>query len=111
MIEDDREWLLFTSLVKGDLVQIRTMNSLYTMKVIDPGKGLVSITSNGEASRFEEPTEVRVLGARLSVGPVAPGLGIKIGYGLDLRPSNRPERDVHLSPVQEVHLNAQKVLP
>jgi len=44
----DGEGVLITDLVVGDVLEVQTRSSLYTLEVVDPGKKLVRVTSTNE---------------------------------------------------------------
>lgn len=97
--------ILIQKLRAGDLIAIRTQNSMYVLKVLDPEERKVEITGNGQ--HFNEPTVTCARGSRLAeTGPAIISGWIAVGHCLELASGN-----TFLSATQRVSVNTTQVLP
>src|SRR3989344_8161613 len=61
---EDRESIDLKNLSKDDVISIRTRNTVYTLKVLNPEKGRVMVNSNGQ--KVTEETNGSVIGTTLT---------------------------------------------
>lgn len=98
-IQSPAEKVSIGKLRSGDLVEVFTLNTCYTLQVIDPKKDLVKATSNGKHVRSSR--RFRVLGP------------IVVGHSLFLEATKRNEQKmvetVNTSSVQKIMVNGQQV--
>jgi len=104
---DGLSWLFVDKLKKGDVLEIQTLNTLYTMKVVNPFEGEVLVNSNGKTITEETPayiwgTTLTGNGNMIKLGKIAVGLRLVIFEG---------RGQITLSATQEVRVNGEKVLP
>ncbi|MBI4991650.1 MAG: hypothetical protein HZB99_00330 [Candidatus Harrisonbacteria bacterium] len=99
------DWILISDLKIGDVVEVQTRNTLYTMKVISPKWNKVRVNSNGR--HITRETFASVVGIIAEDGTPLRG-GIRIGYSSVLSVNND---DLVLSTTQGVRVNGVKVLP
>ena len=76
---DGLSWLFVDKLKKGDVLEIQTLNTLYTMKVVNPFEGEVLVNSNGKTITEETPayiwgTTLTGNGNMIKLGKIAVGL-------------------------------------
>lgn len=105
---EEMPWLFMKDLKKGDVLEIQTRNTLYTMKVTDPENGRVVVNSNGRL--ITQETEATVDGSTLT----GTGTMMKIGgitVGLCLCLFTKEIGKFILSSTQEVRVNGFKMLP
>lgn len=100
---DDLEVVRIQDLEPECVVVVRTQNTVYTMKVIDPERRMVRITGTGRY--FKEPEEVCVLGAPIVYGGSTTMLGGMI-VGCEFCVGG-----ITTSPVKTVCLDGQQILP
>lgn len=108
------------SLKTDDVIGLRTMNTQYVMRVIDPERYLVEVTSNGRAVPGPQRlifrgTLLSSLGTTLIPGRFVLGLGVELALTpedqrLRLEAGSLP-RVYMLSSSQELTLNGIPVLP
>lgn len=105
---DGLSWLFVDKLQKGDVLEVQTLNTLYTMKVIDPETGKVLVNSNGK--RITQETPANVWGTTLTgTGTMVKMKGIAVGLRLVIFVEGIGE--LILSATQEARVNGEKVLP
>lgn len=105
---EEMPWLFMKDLKKGDVLEIQTRNTLYTMKVTDPENGRVVVNSNGR--HITQETEATVGGSTLTgTGTMMKVGGITVGLRLCLFTKGTGE--LILSSTQEVRVNGFKMLP
>lgn len=105
---DKSDWIFVKNLKKDDLLEIQTMNTLYTMKVTDPEKRRVLVHSTGR--HITEEVNGTVVGTTLT------GTGTMVKMGgitpfLELVLWVEGKGELILSPTQEVRVNGKRVLP
>lgn len=104
---DGLSWLFVNKLQKGDVLEIQTLNTLYTMKVVN-SEGEVLVNSNGKRITKEIPANV--WGTTLTgTGTMVKMKGITVGLRLVIYVEYIGE--LILSATQEVRVNGEKVLP
>ena len=107
-MSDEVPWLFVRDLKNGDVLEIQTRNTLYTMKVTDPENGKVMVNSNGQ--RITQEAEASVLGTTITgTGTMVKYRGITVGLSLVVFVKGVGE--LILSPTQEVRVNGFKALP
>lgn len=103
------QWVFMKDLKAGDILEVITMNSIYTMRVVDPERGEVLIASNSSRYINEEVrgvvagTTLTGTGTMVKIGGITPLLRLVLwaeGCGT-----------LVLSATQEVRLNGERVLP
>lgn len=105
---EQEPWLFMKDLNKGDVLEVQTMDTLYTMKVTDPEKGRVLVNSNGR--HITQETEATVSGSTITgTGTMMKIGGITVGLRLILFIKGVDE--LILSLTQEVRVNGFKILP
>lgn len=105
---EEQESLDVSGLQKGDVVSVRTHNTLYTMRVVDPREGKVLVTSNGR--HITQETEGFIMGTTLTgTGTMVKLRTIILGMRLCVLAHGVGE--LILSATQEVRVNGSKVLP
>jgi hypothetical protein len=105
---EKRKGICVDTLEKDDIVSVKTLNNLYMLKIIDPRSGRVTVHGTGDF--FIEPTEVIVLGSRLS----AEGTMIKMRWivgGKQLELGIAGSGTIILSPVTAIIVNGMPVYP
>lgn len=100
---DDLDVVRIQDMEPGNVVAVRTQNTVYTMEVIDPEKRLVRITGTGRY--FKEPEEVCVLGAPIVYGGSTTMLGGMI-VGCEFCVGG-----IRTSLVEAVSLDGHQILP
>ncbi len=104
----EEESLDLMSLRKDDVVSVRTRNTVYTMKIVDPVSGRVLVNSNGK--HVVRETNGSVLGTTLT----GTGSMVKLRtviLGLRLCVFVEGVGELILSPTQEVLVNGARILP
>lgn len=93
---------------KGDVIEVRTKNHVYVMKVLDPSRSLVLVTSDGK--HVTVPTEMTLMGSLLSPhGSMIMAGRIVLGYSIELvKPG---PRSIILTATRAVSLNGIRILP
>jgi hypothetical protein len=96
------------ALLEGDVVSVKTLNSLYMLKIIDPKSGKAIVHGTGDF--FSEPTKVSILGSSLSgTGNMIKTRWIIPGKLLILALAEGGT--VNLSPVVAIIVNGRPVYP
>jgi len=104
----EEPFVFMKDLRKGDVLEIDTRNSTYTMQVVDPKNGEVDAVSDGKYLRRE--TRCRVLGSSLTgTGTMIKMDGIAVGLQVVL--SVPLVGELKLSTTKEVRVDGIKVLP
>ncbi len=110
-IEDQEgvRWLNVEDLQKGDILKVKTNNSLYEMRMTDPAKHKCAVTSDSKSVPIENETEACILGSTLT----GTGSMLKIGrigkdYWICLAVEGRGE--LILSSTQKVFINDTEVV-
>lgn len=93
--------IFIQNLQSGDHVEVITRNTVYNLKVIDPKKHEVEVTSNGKfmpgpTITYVEGSSLTGRGTMIKIGWIAPGYRLLLGGGL-------------LSTTQKVSVNGQLV--
>ena len=104
----EEESLDLMSLRKDDVVSVRTRNTVYTMKIVDPVSGRVLVNSNGK--HVVRETNGSVLGTTLT----GTGSMVKLRtviLGLRLCVFVEGVGELILSPTQEGLVNGARILP
>ena len=70
----ENKGFFFEKLNKGDVVEIQTMNNVYTLKILDPKNLVVEMTSTNP--RWSGPEKMRVVGTTLTGW----GTMVKLGW-------------------------------
>lgn len=105
---NEQPWLFVKNLRQGDILEIQTQNTLYTMKIINPENGDVLVTSDGKHITKETPayiwgTTLTGTGTMIKMGSITVGFRLILSVeGLGV---------LRLSPTKEVRVNGVKVLP
>ncbi len=101
-------WLFIKNLNVGDILEVQTRKTLYTIKVTNPKSGSATINSNGR--HVTQEIDGSVLGTTLTgTGTMVKMGGIAIGFRLVLFVNGIGE--LILSSTQEVRINGFKILP
>lgn len=102
------DWVFVNKFKEGDVLEVRTRNTLYTMKVISPEEGSVLVSAKGGTFLQEKLAYVR--GTTLTGrGTMVKLYGITVGFRLVLSVEGIGE--LVLSSTQEVKVNNQRILP
>lgn len=105
---EEISWLFIKNLKRDDVVEVQTIHTLYTMKVVDPEKGQVLVTSNGK--KITKEVNGTVCGSSLTgTGTMMKMGGIAVGLRLVLFAQGMGE--LLLSFTQKVSVNGFEVLP
>ncbi|OGY63642.1 MAG: hypothetical protein A3I89_00135 [Candidatus Harrisonbacteria bacterium RIFCSPLOWO2_02_FULL_41_11] len=108
---DGLDWLFMNKLKAGDVLAVRTCNTLYTMEVINSEKGEVRLGSEGR-SCIPKDTPASVLGTTLTGrGTMVKIRGIAVGFRLMLSVRGTIDAQLILPLTQEVKVNGKRVLP
>ncbi len=100
--------LFIKDLQVGDILGVQTHNTLYTMKVLDPANGRVSVTSNGK--HITKETQGTVFGTTLTGTGTMVKMGwMAVGYRLILLVEGTGE--LMLSETKELQINGFTLLP
>lgn len=102
-------WLNVEDLKEGDTLEVKTENSTYTMKIVEPASAHVLVTSDSEGIDLKEEHEAYVGGSSLT----GRGTMMKVHcIGLELRLVLfiADIGEALLSYVREVKLNGDKIM-
>jgi hypothetical protein len=111
LIEDQEgaRWLNVEDLQKGDVLKIKTKNSLYEMKLIDPEKHRVMVTSDSEAAPIKDPQPGSMLGSTLTGTGTMLKMG-RIGKGYRICLWVEGKGELILTPTEKVFINDDEVM-